>query len=261
SGGDGNQLSVSDRNRRCDDVMGEKGEDSKRPEDADEASGNRSDRGWLGDEKPCPGIEKSSEWAIGVAHVNVLAAGLWFHGAKFGIGERAEERKQSADDPRQINQPGGTDRLHHFGGYQENTAADDGADHDRSGVAYTEIPQPVRLGGRGGYGHVAGEYTWNEWVFTTESRRRKFYLRSPCLCHSVVQPFMAFLRTRRLSFCCMHCQQADRVPHGERHGCPEQHVPRPGDARVQPDIDFGGEAAEHADHRPPLRRATSQDAK
>ena len=89
-----------------------------------------------------------------VANVNVLAARLRPHGAKFGIGQRAEEREQSADQPGQIYQFRGADRLHHLGRDQEYAAADDGADYDRGGVADAEVAGEFVRAGRDGMWQV-----------------------------------------------------------------------------------------------------------
>ena len=94
--------------------------------------GQGGDRSWLSDGKPCPGVEKPRQRAISVANVDVFASGLRLHGAQFGIGEGAGKREHPADDPRQIDQPGRADSLHHLGRNQKDAAANDGADDDRS---------------------------------------------------------------------------------------------------------------------------------
>ena len=119
--------------------IGEKGEGGEGPENADQAGGDGGDRGRFGDQEPGPGVEEPGERTIGVAHVDVLSARLWLHGAEFGIGEGAEEREQAAHDPCQVDKPGRTNGLHHFFGDKEDAAANDGADYYRTGVRESEI--------------------------------------------------------------------------------------------------------------------------
>ena len=119
--------------------LGRKERAGKRAEDADDAGGNGGDGGWLGDDEPGPGVEESGERAVGVAHVDVFAAGLGLHGAEFGITECAEEGEQAADDPSGVDELGGADGLHHLGGNEEDAAADDGADDYGGGVADFEV--------------------------------------------------------------------------------------------------------------------------
>ena len=127
-------------------MVREEAEDRKGPQDAHEAGGDGRNRGRLGDQEPGPGIEKSRQRTVGIAHVHILAARLRFHGAQFGVGERAEERQHSADQPRQIDQLGRADRLHHFGRNQKDSAADDGAHDHRGSVAHAQIAEAVQGG-------------------------------------------------------------------------------------------------------------------
>ena len=78
----------------------ERGEDG---EDAGESGGDRGDRGGFGDGEPRPHIEEGGQVAVGFAEVDVFAASGGHHGAELGVGHRAEEREQAADDPCQIN--------------------------------------------------------------------------------------------------------------------------------------------------------------
>jgi hypothetical protein len=103
-----------------------------------------SDRSWLGDHEPRPGIEKPGPGPVGVADVDVLSAGLRFHRAQFGVSERAEERKQSADHPRKVDELGRAHGLHHLGGHEKNSAADNRPDNHRGGVAHAQIAREFR---------------------------------------------------------------------------------------------------------------------
>jgi hypothetical protein len=129
-------LTPGDGERKRDCVAGEKRKEGESSEDAYQSSHNRSNGCGFGDDEPRPGIEEAAHRSVGVADVNIFAAGLRLHGSKFGVGERAEKRKKSAHQPCQIDQLGRTDRLHHFSWNQEYPAADDRAyDYSRS-VAY-----------------------------------------------------------------------------------------------------------------------------
>ena len=114
--------------------MGEETQGRKVSQNAHETGGQSRDRSRLRDEKPGPGVKKSSQRAVTVADVNILAAGLRLHGAQFGVGQRSKERKQSAHQPRQVNQLCRPSGLHHLGRNQKNSTADDGADDNRAGM-------------------------------------------------------------------------------------------------------------------------------
>src|ERR1700686_4976925 len=131
------------------DRVGEKSKDRECLEDANQASCDSRDRCRFGDEEPSPGIKKSCQRTVAVAHINILAAGLRFHGSQFGVGERAEKREQPSNQPCQIDQLGRTNGLHHFGGNEKNSAADDGADHNRSRVTHTKIASQLGTGFHG----------------------------------------------------------------------------------------------------------------
>ncbi len=107
----------------------------ERPQDTHETGGKRGDRRRFGDQEPGPGVKKGSQRPVAIANIDVLASSLWFHGAEFGISDCAKERKQTAHQPGQINKLGGAGSLHHFSRHQKNSAADDGAYHDRRCVA------------------------------------------------------------------------------------------------------------------------------
>ena len=118
----------------------ERGEDAQR---AGQAAGDGGDGGGLGHREPGPHIEEGGGVAVDAAQVDVLAAGVGQHGAQFGVGHGAEEREQAADDPRQVDQRGRADVVHHLAGNEEDAAADDGADHDGGGLACAEHARQV----------------------------------------------------------------------------------------------------------------------
>jgi hypothetical protein len=115
--------------------VGEKRKDRKRSQNPHQPGGDRGDRRGLGDHKPSPGIEKSAQWTVRVADINVFAARLRLHRAQFGVSERAKKRKQPAHQPRQIYELSRAYRLHHLGGNQKNSAADDCSHHHRRRLA------------------------------------------------------------------------------------------------------------------------------
>ena len=125
--------------RRRDRRLIEERQRAKGAENADEPGRRGRDRCRLGDGEPCPGVEKRGQRPVGVADVDVFAAGLRLHGAKLGVGHGAKHREQAADDPDEIDEACRADRLHHLGGNEKDAAADDGADDDRGRVAGAEI--------------------------------------------------------------------------------------------------------------------------
>ena len=119
--------------------MVEECEHRKRSEDAHESHRESCDGSRLGDGEPRPRVEEARQRAVSIANVNVFAASLRLHGAELGIGDGARQRQYAADDPGEIDQPSRANGLHHLGRDQEDTAADDGADHDRAGMAYAQV--------------------------------------------------------------------------------------------------------------------------
>src|ERR1700743_2869382 len=81
---------------------------------------------------------------------------------ELGVGHGAEEREQSAGDPREIDQRGVTYGTHHLLRDKEDAAADDGANNDGSGLREAEhalerLGVALRGGGDGsGYGEGSG---------------------------------------------------------------------------------------------------------
>src|ERR1700678_2770465 len=119
--------------------MREKREDRESFKDSYQARCYRRNGSWLGDQKPGPGIEKSEQWPVGIANIDILAACLRFHRAQLRISERAEKREQSSDHPRQIDKSSRTDRLHHLGRDQKNSAPDDRSHYHGAGMGKTKI--------------------------------------------------------------------------------------------------------------------------
>ncbi len=121
--------------------------------------GRRSDcQGGYGaaadDEEEGPAEEKGGERAERVADVDVEPSRIRAPGAQLGIGQRAEKGEDPADQP---DQEGQADRpLHltqHCAGHDENSGADDRADHDVDQLRETENA-PERRGCRW-FGHRA----------------------------------------------------------------------------------------------------------
>jgi hypothetical protein len=52
------------------------------------------------------GVEKSGQRPEGIADVDIFTPGLRLHRAEFGVGGCAEERKQAADQPCQVDELG-----------------------------------------------------------------------------------------------------------------------------------------------------------
>ncbi len=128
------QLSICNRKRSRKKIVGEEAQSREVSQHANESGGKRRNRSRLRDEKPCPRVKKSSQGAVTIADVNIFATRLRLHGAQFGVSQCSKERKQSAHQPGQINQLGRAGSLHHLGGNQKDSAADNGADHDRRGM-------------------------------------------------------------------------------------------------------------------------------
>ena len=130
--------------------MALEGKNEKIGERAQNANQSGSDRGHgrrFRDDEPGPGVEKAAQRTVGVADINIFSARLRLHGAKFGIGERAKKRKQPAHQPRQIHQLRRAHGLHHLGGNQKNSAADDRPHNHGRGVADAQVAGQLGTGG------------------------------------------------------------------------------------------------------------------
>src|SRR5712691_10995572 len=63
------------------------------------SDGERGDGAAVSDGKQHPSVEKGDEIPVGLAQVNVLAAGLGKHGSEFGERGATKKRNYAADDP------------------------------------------------------------------------------------------------------------------------------------------------------------------
>ena len=91
------RVSVQPSNRR--DRLMRRGKGKNRAEVFGEPDGERCDGAALADGEDHPAIEKCRELAIGLAQVDVLAAGFGIHRSHLGEGEAGEQRDHSADEP------------------------------------------------------------------------------------------------------------------------------------------------------------------
>ena len=80
-----------------------------------------------------PAVDESKQWAIGGVKVHIFAAGFGQRGRKFGVGEGAEQRQDSAENPNREHHGRRPNRFDHVGRDQENAASDDGSDDDGDG--------------------------------------------------------------------------------------------------------------------------------
>src|ERR1700739_1310684 len=88
------------------DVNGEERRGHGRDEKAEEthhACRDRGDRGWATHDGVHPAEQKTPPWTKTVAEIGVLTAGFGNSSAEFGEGERAENREDRADNPREKN--------------------------------------------------------------------------------------------------------------------------------------------------------------
>src|SRR5579859_327721 len=88
-------------------------------------SSDRSDGRGLAHQIVHPPKEKTPHRSQSAAEINVGAAGLGHGRAKFGNGEGAEERKNTADNPNEKHQANGTGCACHRAGHEKNACADD----------------------------------------------------------------------------------------------------------------------------------------
>src|SRR5579864_314049 len=98
-------------------IQGMRGQKRERPEireDSNHTRRNRSQGRWFYNDRPRPSGKKSRQRPVSVANIDVFSAGLWLHGAKLGIGGSPEERKNSADNPGNVDEASRPGSLHHF---------------------------------------------------------------------------------------------------------------------------------------------------
>src|SRR5580692_3634924 len=105
----------------------------------------RGDGGDLGDPGLGPAVDEPPERSIGRVEVDVFAASGGHGSGKFGIGERAEQGQDSAENPDEENHGWRTDSLHHVRGDQEDSAADGGPDHHGDGRPGSQGPAEFRI--------------------------------------------------------------------------------------------------------------------
>ena len=115
-------------------VMSEKRKYRKCSQNSYQAGGYGCDGTGLRDNEPRPGVKKTAEWAVSVAHIDVLPSGLGLHRTQFRVSQRPKKRQQPAHQPREINQFSGAGRLHHFRGNKKDATADDGPNYHRGGM-------------------------------------------------------------------------------------------------------------------------------
>jgi hypothetical protein len=106
-----------------------------------EARGQRGDGPDLGAYEVGPGPEEAAEAAVGLAHEDVLAAGVREHRAQLGVGEGAEERERAARHPDGQDEAGAVQHLGDGAGLEEDARADDGTHHDRRGLRKAQRAQ------------------------------------------------------------------------------------------------------------------------
>src|SRR4029079_602932 len=84
-----------------------------------------------GDEEPRPSVEEAPDAPVGLANEHVLAAGLGHHRRQLGVGQRARQAEQPADDPHQDHADRRADVAAHAGRLEEDAGPDDVADDHR----------------------------------------------------------------------------------------------------------------------------------
>ena len=83
-----------------------------------------------GHEEARPAVEESPQPAVRLADEYVLAAGLRHQHGELGVGQRAREAQQPADDPHGDDHPGRADVAGHDARLEEDARADDVGDDD-----------------------------------------------------------------------------------------------------------------------------------
>jgi hypothetical protein len=127
---------------------------SKRRSDGEEVAevGGEVDRqpgngGGDHDEEIGPPAEEGEQRAVRLAQKNVLAAGGGDHRAELGVGECAEKRKHSGEDPNGDDPGRGRQAARHQVRDQEDAGADDGADDDGDRIEEPKFARQL-IGGR-----------------------------------------------------------------------------------------------------------------
>src|SRR3984893_5386260 len=106
---------------------------------ARKGASERGDRAAGNHQKQTPAIEKSGHATEAIANKNIEAAGFGIGGGAVGVGERAEEREDAADNP---DEEGGADGAVELAkdqaGSEEDAGADDRADEEKEEVAFAK---------------------------------------------------------------------------------------------------------------------------
>jgi hypothetical protein len=92
--------------RPVDGRIAEKGERRKYAKDAHNACSNRRQCPGHRDGEVRPAIQEATQRAVGVADIDVFAAGLRLHRAEFSVLQSAAYREQAANDPGSKHEPG-----------------------------------------------------------------------------------------------------------------------------------------------------------
>ncbi len=105
----------------------------EKAEKAHQARGDGCEGGGPAHHGVHPAEEEAPHRTETATQVGVFAAGFGKHGAELRERERAEKGKNGADDPGGEDDGDGTAFARHFGGLEENSGADHGADYDGHG--------------------------------------------------------------------------------------------------------------------------------
>src|ERR1700687_2453653 len=106
---------------------------------AREGARKRGDGAAGNHQKQAPAVKKSGHAAEAIADKDVEAAGFGIGGGEFGIGERAEEGQDAADNPDEERVADGAVELaKDQAGSEEHAGADDRADKEEKEIAFAE---------------------------------------------------------------------------------------------------------------------------
>src|SRR5216683_2275065 len=106
---------------------------------AGEGTGKSGDGAAGNHQEQAPAIEKGRHAAKAIANEDVETAGFRVGGGEFGVGERAEEGEEAANDPdKEGIADGAVELAQDQAGSEENAGADDGADEEKEEVAFAE---------------------------------------------------------------------------------------------------------------------------
>ena len=124
------------------------GREKRRKADAEDR-----DRSGSGDDEAHPSEEKRRQLAVGLAKVDVLAAGVRQHRAELRIAQRAGEREQAGGDPGRQHEQRRAGILRHDRRLDEDAGADHRADDQRRRIRERQAANELgRLGHKSGAG-------------------------------------------------------------------------------------------------------------